>query len=288
MSNSSQASIRYLLMVAMSAILLMGFVPVIIKWISANEATIGIVRLSIGTLGISILLFFKRRSLKLTRRDLRWLILLGLVFALHWFTYFKSIKLSDASLAAIGVATFGLHLLFLNLIFYREKLIGSDFIAVIIAFAGIFLASPPMDLEQGKLDGFLIAILSGFLYACLPLINRQLNHLSTNTRALGQFGFALVGFLFLLPQSNFSLSTNDWWGLIFLGVLSTLIAHTLWIKASTELPTSYTAVLYYSYIPMAIILGYFFLGEPLNWEKLVGAGLIILANIMVALLHKKK
>ncbi|MCW8880232.1 MAG: DMT family transporter [Kangiellaceae bacterium] len=288
MSSNTGSSLKSLILIAISAILLMGFVPVTIKWVDANEATIGLIRLFIGAFGIGIILLFRRRSLKLKPTEWYWLLSLGLVFAVHWYSYFKSIKLSDASLAAIGVATFGIHLLVLNRIFYKEKLFASDFVAVAIALVGIFLASPSLELDTIKLKGFLIAIFSGFMYACLPLINRQLMHLTTNTRAFGQFGFALVAFCFLIPQSNFELSSNDWMGLIFLGVFSTLIAHTLWIKASTELPTSFTAVLYYCYVPLAIILGYFFLNEPIGWQKLTGAALIILANVWVALGHKKK
>lgn len=288
MSSNTSSSLKSLILIAISAILLMGFVPVTIKWVDANEATIGLIRLVIGAFGIGIILLFKRRSLKLKSTEWYWLVTLGLVFAVHWYSYFKSIKLSDASLAAIGVATFGIHLLVLNRIFYKEKLFASDFIAVAIALVGIYLASPSLDFNSIKLEGFLIAIFSGFMYACLPLINRQLTHLTTNTRAFGQFGFALVAFCFLIPQSNFELSSNDWMGLVFLGVFSTLIAHTLWIKASTELPTSFTAVLYYCYVPLAIVLGYFFLNEPIGWQKLSGASLIIVANVWVALGHKKK
>jgi len=287
-SNPAKTSFRSLLLIALLSILLMGFVPITIKWVSANEATIGLVRLFIAAVGIGILLSVQKQTIKLSRKELGWLVLLGLVFAIHWYTYFKSIKLSDSSLAAIGVATFGIHLLFLNRIFYKEALNSIDFLAVAIAFVGIYLTTPAFDFKDDKVNGFFIAILSGFLYACLPLINRKIPHLSTNTRALGQFGFALIFFLPLLPQSSFSLSSFDWLGLIFLGVFSTLIAHTLWIKTSTELPTNITAVLYYCYVPMAIILGYVFLDESLNWQKLTGASLIIGANVLVALFHKKK
>ncbi len=286
--TQSTASTRSLYALALFAVLLMSFVPVTIKFIDANEATIGIVRLSIAALGIAVILRFKQSFTSITKKELGWLILLGIIFAGHWYTYFKSIKLANASLAAIGVATYGIHLLFLNRIFYREKLNIIDLAAVCVAFFGIYLTAPTLDLSNQKASGFFFAIISGLLYAGLPLINRKMPHLSTNTRALGQFGFALVIFCFLLPQANFSLSTNNWFWLVFLGVVSTLVAHTLWLKTSTELPTQITAVLYYCYVPLTIILSFFVLNEPLNWEKLVGAGLIIAANITVAWAHTKR
>ncbi|MGX5172587.1 DMT family transporter [Aliikangiella sp. IMCC44653] len=284
---TSSTSFRQLIALAILAILLMSFVPLIIRWTNANEVSIGIVRLAIGALGLAIIQVFSKSAIKLTRQDWAWLVALGTIFGVHWLSYFHSIKLAGASLAAIGVATFGIHLLILNAIFLKQRLTFIDAAAVALSIIGILLASPPFDLNPESWTGFLIAILSGLLYAFLPLINRNITHLTTNTRALGQFGFGLVFFLFLLPQANFELQVNDWYGLIFLGLFSTLIAHTLWLKVSTELAPQITAVIYYAYIPVALVLSYWFLNEALTWQKVSGALLIILANVLAAVFHQQ-
>jgi len=283
----SATSLRSLVLIAIGAILLMSFVPVLIRYTQANEATIGIVRLAIGAAGLLIMLIFVKKRPQLNRHDWFWLIFLGAVFAVHWYTYFRSIKLADASLAAIGVATFGIHLLLLNSLFFGEKLKLVDGFAVSMSFAGIYIASPAIDLDSAKLTGFIFSIVSGFLYACLPLINRQLAHLPTNTRALGQFGFGLLAFLVLLPQANFQLGAIDWLSLLMLGLVCTLVAHTLWIKVSTELPANFTAVIYYGYVPMAMLLSYLFLNESITWQKITGAIFIIGANILVVFEHQR-
>ena len=276
-----------LILIAIFAILLMSIVPVIIKWINVNPATIGIVRLTIGAIGIGILALFSKCKLSMTKKELIWLTLLGFIFALHWYLYFVSIKMANASLAAIGVATFGIHLLVLSSLFKLQKFKIIDILAIGLALIGIYLASPSIDIDQSQLHGFLIAIVSGFLYACLPIINQRLKHIPTQTKALGQFSFALLFFLFLLPQASFDFSTNDWRGLLVLGVLCTLVAHTLWIKVTTELPNNLTAVIYYSYVPISMLLSFFVLGESMSWQKIMGAVLIISANILVVLAHKR-
>ncbi|TQV72276.1 DMT family transporter [Aliikangiella marina] len=283
----SKHSINALLSLAVIAVVLMSFVPVLIRYTQANEATIGIIRLAIASVGLAIILLFTRGRVVLNPKEWRWLGFLGFVFAIHWYAYFKSIKLADASLAAIGVATFGVHLLLLNAAIFKEKLSLIDLMAVLIAFIGIYVASPQLSIDSEKLLGFAIAVVSGFLYACLPLINRQLSHLTTNTRGLGQFGFALLFFALLLPQANFDLSRTDWLSLAALGVVCTLVAHTIWIKVSTELPANFTAVIYYGYVPLAMMMSYFFLGEAITWQKVVGASMIIGANILVIFKHKK-
>lgn len=286
-SIKTSDSFNKLIIIAISAILLMSIVPVIIKWINVNPVTIGIVRLIIGATGIAILALLSKSKLSMTKKELAWLALLGLIFGLHWYCYFVSIKMANASLAAIGVATFGIHLLVLSSIFNSQKLYMTDILAITLALGGIYLTSPGINIAQVKLHGFLLAIISGFLYACLPIINQRIKSVPTQTKALGQFGFALLGFLFLLPQADFEVSANDWRGLLVLGVLSTLVAHTLWIKATTELPNNLTAVIYYTYVPISMLLSFFVLEESMSLQKISGAALIILANILVVLLHRK-
>lgn len=260
--------------------------PVLVKAVQANEVTIGIVRLLIGATGIALLAKMKKQQL-LAKENLSWLLLLGFVFAFHWYTYFKSLKLATVSLGAIGISTFGVHLLFLNRIFFKQKLQLADFIAVAVAFIGVVLVTPDGKLEPEYFNGFILAMFSGFLYACLPIINRKANHLTTEQKAFGQFGFGLIFFAPFFSLGNWELTSFDWFGLATLGIVCTLIAHTLWIKVSSELPNNITATVYYFYVPVAITFSYFFFNEVLTWQKLTGAGLIIAANITVIWLHHK-
>ena len=73
-----------------------------------------------------------------------------------------------------------------------------------------------------------------------------------------------------------------------MGVVCTLVAHTLWIKVSTELPANLTAILYYIYLPVAMGLSVLILDEVLSWQKLLGAGIIVSANIIIILMQSRK
>ena len=285
LNSSGKVSIK-LLLIALSAILLMSIVPVLIKWIKVDEVTVGIVRLAIATFGIAVILMFSKSRFRVSRKQLVWLVLLGGVFACHWYLYFLSIRLTDASLAAIGVSTFGIHLLLLSVVVNKERLSIIDLISVGLCVGGIIIASPSSELAEQRWQGFVVSVASGFLYACLPLINQKVSSVPTNYRAFGQFGFGLMFFMVFIPYADFEQSMEAWQGLIILGLVSTLIAHTLWIKASTELPSNITAVVYYGYVPITLLLSYLFLKEPLGWDKLAGAALIILANILVVFFHK--
>lgn len=277
-----------LLVLALLSIFMMGFVPVLISWVSANEVTIGIVRLAIAATGILCLLLLTKQFTRITRRDLGWLAILGFTFCIHWYMYFYSIKQAGPSLAAIAVCTFGIHLLFVNRCFFNERFTPMDYVAVVIAISGVVIATPFSADGDNVVWGFTVGVASGFLYACLPAINRQIKHLNTNTRALGQFGFGLIGFLMVWPASDWQLSEDDWIGLVILGVMCTLGAHTLWNKVSTELSTKFTAVIYYLYIPMAMSMSVLLLDQVITWSMIIGASLIVAANVLVVLFHKDK
>jgi len=70
-----------------------------------------------------------------------------------------------------------------------------------------------------------------------------------------------------------------------LGVAATLIAHSLWVKATTELPGRFTSIIYYLYIPMAMSLSVLILNEPLSASMITRAISIIGANVMVLVAH---
>ena len=265
----------------------MGFVPALIFGISANETTIGTVRLGVAAMGIGLILLATKQLRKVSKQELKWLIILGVTFAVHWYMYFWSIKRAGASLAAIAVCTFGIHLLFVNRIFLKEPIGRSDLLAVLIAFGGVCIATPTESASLVQTYGFIVGIFSGFLYACLPAINRQISHLSTNMRALGQFGFGFLLFTLIWPMTDWQLSSSDWSGLIMLSVVCTLGAHTLWNKASTELSGPFAAVINYLYIPWAMVISAIWLEEQITWQMMTGAALIIAANIIVVLFHRK-
>lgn len=273
-----------LLAVALIAITCMAFVPVLVKSTSANEATIGLVRLAIAVSIFSPLIYWWRSYRGLSRRDWGMLIVIGLVFGGHWLTYFYSIKLATASLAVTGISTYGIHLLVLNWLFNGTRFSIGNWLAIAVCFIGCLLLAPELSLGNEVTLGLLIGVASGLLYAALPLLHQRLQHIPTPTRAWGQFTFALLVFLPLSGNTDWQLTTTDWWQLLALGVVCTVVAHSLWVKVSTELPAMLISTVYYLCIPLSMVLSLLFLGEPITLQKSIGALLIISANLSQSLL----
>ncbi len=267
------------------AVLLFGITPVFIKEVSANAFTIGIVRLIIGTTFLYSIVRASKLK-KLSKKDWIGLLYIGLLFGAHWVTYFISVKLSTPSIAILSVSSFGLHMIYLNWIINGQKPAVADLIAVAVALFGIYLIVPEFNLENDLTAGILIGLVSAFFFAILPFVQRKHQHIDSMTRAFGQYAFALVVFLAFTTESNWDLTQQDWLFLGILGVVCTVGAHTLWLRASTMLPPTTTSLIFYLGTPVAMITSYIFLNEEMNTSKVLGAALIVSANVFSA--YKKR
>ncbi|MCW8857558.1 MAG: DMT family transporter [Kangiella sp.] len=269
-----------LVLLAVLAVFLMAMVPVIIKYIEVDPWLIGAFRLAVSVVGLILLAGMTRRPLIARRENWIFIFLLGLVFATHWLTYFYSIQLSTASIAAIGVSTFGAHLLLLGWFVHKQPPHWLELFCVLLAFAGVYMVVPEFNLNDGMTIGLILAVISGFLYALLPLMHQKYRHINGERRTFGQFFVAMVIFSLGLPQAEWSIPKESWIGLVVLGVVCTLVAHSLWIKVSTELNHVVTSVVYYLYVPIALFFSFVFLDEVLSSAQLLGASLILLANVL--------
>jgi drug/metabolite transporter (DMT)-like permease len=271
---------------ALIALLLFGCIPVVVKMISANPYTIGIVRLALATVVLAAFMALRGQLRHIARRDLTPLAVIGFLFFGHWLTLFFAIKASSASIGAIGLSTYGVDLLILGAIFAGERPRPVVILAVMLAAAGAVLVVPKFDLRNDTALGMLLACVSALMYAALPLLHQRWAHIPTGIRTLGQFGFALLFFSFFIAKANWNLTLRDWAGLLFLAIGVTLIAHSLWVRVTTRLTPSATSILYYGNIPVALALSVLVLGEPLTVRTISGTVLIISGGVLGLITHR--
>jgi drug/metabolite transporter (DMT)-like permease len=263
---------------AFVAVLFLGTVPVSIRAIHADPWVIGLVRLLVATVLAGFFLRGSRGFRALKRRELGAVALIGVVFALHWAAYFVSIKMSTASVAAIGTATFGIHVAVLGRIMLRQVPTLIQWLSLAVGFCGTLLVMGEFSFRDEIARGFLLAVFSAFIYAFLPILHQRNVGIPVNVRTLGQYAFALPLFLFLLPLMNWDFRSADWLGLTYLAVFGTFVAHTLWIRGTSVLPTHVSGMIYYLYVPIAMTLSHLLLGEPLVPSRIAGACLIVAAS----------
>lgn len=260
------------------AVFIFGITPLFIKEVSANAISIGLVRLMIGG-SFLYLLATNKRLRQLNRKEWKALAWIGTLFGAHWITYFISVKLSTPSMAILSVSSFGIHMIYLNWMIKGQKPSLINLIAVFLALFGIYLIVPEFTLANDLTTGILVGLASAFFFALLPFQQQKHQSINSMVRAFGQYVFALPIFLIFITESNWDLSQQDWWYLAILGVVCTVGAHTLWLRATTHLDAATTSLIFYLGTPIAMTTSYFFLNEEMNTTKLIGAALIVSANV---------
>ncbi len=270
--------------VAIISVLMQSTVPVLVKSTEANEFAIGCFRLAVAIAGITPLVLLRSHLLALSRPQWLQLLIIGTTFGAHWLLYFFSIKLATAAIAALTITTYSVQYLILAWLFNGERVAPFEWLAIGLCFTGCLVVSPGFSLENQVSLGIAIGLCSALCYAALPLLHQRAHGIGTLERTWGQFFFALIIFLPVLGEANWSqLAAPDYYKLITLGVVSTLFAHGLWVKTSTELPALYSSMIYYLYLPGALIGSAVFLDEPFTPRKILGVSLVLGASVGLTL-----
>ncbi len=277
-----------LILIGVVAVLTMSAVPVLVKSTDANAYTVGIARLGIAVLAFMPLVLLRDQLRRLSGKQWLQLIVIGLVFGLHWLTYFLSIKLATAAIAALTILTYSVQYLVLAYLFNGERVAGVEWLAIAVCLAGCLIVSPEFSLENNVSLGIAVGLLSALLYAALPLLHQRASAIGTLERTWGQFFFALLVFLPLLGKANWNLDQTDWYQLLVLGLLCTVVSHGLWVKSTTELPAIFSSMIYYLYLPGALIGSALFLGEPMTPIKIVGCTLVLGSSAALSLYRYRR
>lgn len=208
-------------------LVLMAGVPVFIKFTSANPLTIGLFRLSVAAILIGIFLRPVKNDRPLSKSMIIPLIIIGVLFSLHWITYFLSIKKATATIGLLGISTYGIHLIFLGWAIRKNKPGIFDFVALTLALFGTYMVVPEFSFSNSATIGILLGIFSGFCFALLPILHQKYHFIPERIRIFGQFFFAWIVFMFFIPWTDWRLGPIDWWSLLYLAIPGTFIAHSL-------------------------------------------------------------
>lgn len=263
------------------AISIFSLVPITVKFTGANPFTIGLFRLLVATLLLSV---FWNKKIDWTfyrKKNAMKLFAIGFAFFCHWITYTFSIKVAGPSMTVIGMATYGIQVIFYGAYFLDYKIKLKNVLCLMLILVGVFLVIPKWDYHDQSTLGLILALVSASFYAFIPIMLQKSSEFNQETRIFAQFSVALIGYAILSPLSAWrDLGFYDWGALFFLAIFGTFIAHTLWSRVVSRLPTTTTGIAYYLITPTAMILSYLVLGESLTSIQQVGGVVILFAAIL--------
>ena len=270
------------------AVLLFGISGLFGK-LALPPAVIVLGRVFFGTLFLTAVLRYRNVSIAVQERShLLYLLLSGLILAVHWIAFFQSIKVSTVAIGVLTFATFPVFVSCLEPYFFREKIKVRNVAAAIATFAGVAVIVPSgFELQNNLTQGVLWGVFSGFTFALLSLLNRRLvRDYSSIVVSFYQQGAATIILLPVVFLETAVLNTEAVLMLALLGIVFTGIAHSLFISSLKNISTQ-TASIIASLEPLySVICAALLLGETPSFREVVG-GMIILGATFYATFKSK-
>lgn len=262
------------------AVFLWGFTAILGDLISLNAVTLVWWRVLLTS--ISLLAFVRLGSLirEMGRQQLLRFAGLGCIVAFHWVTFYGAIKLANASVGLICMATTSLFSSIVEPLITGRKFLWYELLLGAFILPGIWLIVEGVDASMTP--GILVGLLSALLVAIFTSFNKKYVDKADPLRIT--FVELSAGTLFLTPALFFTgdafwPSASDWMYLVVLAVLCTTFTNFLFLRALRKL-SAFAANLTVNLEPVyGIALAYFLLNDAaeLDTSFYWGTGVILVA-----------
>jgi len=263
-----------------AAVALFGLSGLFGKWLVLSPVGIVLGRTAIAAVALGIL---RLRSGTRTPFDVR-LVANGVVLALHWVSFFAAIQVSTVAVGLLGYASFPLFTLILERLVLARRFHRREAATALLVTAGLVLLVPEFSFANPIVQGLGWGLVSGFTFALLAVMNRRWTATRTATDiAFWQNLFAalvLLPFALASPWAIGTIGGREIALLLVLGLACTAFAHTMFIRAMTEV-SAHTASVVAALEPVyGIALAFAVLNEIPGPRTLAGGALIIAAAVI--------
>ena len=263
-----------------------GFTAILGKLISLDALPLVWFRMLFAVGFILLYIKLKKIPINISKKTLLLFLIAGFIIALHWFTFFKAIKVSNVSITLACLSTGAFFTSLLEPIFFGKKVVWYEVFFGLLVIFGLYII---FKVEGNYYYGMLLALISAFLSASFAVINsyfvKKYNPTTISFyELLGGVVFLSILLLFSgsFTISFFKLSVSD---LMYLLILSSVCTAYAFIASTAVMKfiSPYTVMLTINLEPIyGIILAVIFFkdSEKMSSEFYFGAA-IILATVII-------
>jgi len=204
----------------------------------------------------------------------------GLILAIHWVTFFVSVKTAGVALATLGFSSFAAFITFIEAVVTPKRVTRNDWIRTLIVTAGLVLMTPSLDLADANTFGFIMGLVSGFSFAAMAVFNSHWLA-SVNPIRVARNQNVIVMLLmaaWALPAIS-ALSPLSWFWLALLGIFCTGLSHSLFVFSLARMRVN-VAGLVIALEPVYAIAAAWLLFQETPSLRTIAGGLIIVSAIV--------
>ena len=270
-----------------------GFTAILGALISLDALPLVWFRMLFAVGFIAVFIYFKKLPLRVSKKAFLQFIFAGLIIALHWFTFFKAIKVSNVSVTLACLSTGAFFASLLEPILYGKKIVWYEVFLGILVICGLYII---FNVEGNYWEGIILALISAFLSALFAVINSKfVKEHDATVISFYELSGGVFFFSILLLFGNsfnadfFQLTTKDF---VYLLILSSVCTAYAFIASTAVMKflRPYTVMLTINLEPIyGIILAVLIFKEKekMSFEFYIGA-LIILFTVLLNVIIKSR
>ncbi|MGB1216464.1 MAG: DMT family transporter [Saprospiraceae bacterium] len=211
------------------------------------------------------------------------IIITGILMTVHWVTYFYALQWSNVAVAMLSLFTYPMITTLLEPIFLKTKLNPIHVASGIFILIGIYFLVPDFDMNNGMTQGLLMGILSSVCYAIRNLILKtQIRSFNGSVLMFYQMAVMLLVLFPVVFLYDFSFSEvqRDLPYIIFLGLITTAVGHTLFLNSFKYFSATSASIMSSVQPIFGILMAMLFLSEFPDYRSMIGGGVIMLVVIL--------
>ena len=273
---------------------LLPFFSIPVKEQGMSTETLMFYRFFVSAIIYGIYLFFRKANFKLSKKNIRDIILIGGAgYGLTGLTLVSSYDYIPSGIGTTIGFQFPVMISIFMWLFYKEKLQKTIYISLALSLLGVFLLSYSPD--HGLVSGYGIFLLTitNLMYSMYIIgVNKSsMKEIDSSVLTFYVISISMILCLALsiirgtlIPIPSLMAGSN----ILFMSIFSTIIANLTLILAIKAIGSTITALLSPLEPVTAIIIGIIVFNENINIQIITGVIIIILAVVLIILNGKKK
>ena len=279
------------------AVFLFGFTAILGDLIQLSALLIVWWRVLLTSISLAFIIRLGRLFRTLPPRKILTFMGIGVIVATHWVTFYGAIKLSNASIGVIAMATTSFFTSLIEPFVMRQRVKWYELALGLLIVPGMALIVSATDLSMIK--GLMLGLLSAFLAALFATLNKRL--ITQSDERSITFLEMSSAWLFLSvvipiwiiysgePLNIWPPTLIDWGYLLILALVCTTLAYVLALRALQHI-SAFASNLSINLEPVyGILLAWLLLNEneELDTGFYLGAGIIVLAVLSYPLIKRR-
>ncbi|MGR3854698.1 DMT family transporter [Chryseobacterium indologenes] len=275
-------------------VFLWGFTAILGKLIQANAQILVFYRMLFASIFLYVFIrFFKKESIKVSRKIFFQLAAIGFAMALHWYCFFYSIKVSNVSIALSCLSLSTLFASILEPIIFKRKIDISEVVMGTVIVACILLIfKTEFHFKEGIIYGILCAIF-GTVFSVFN--GKMFGKTSSGNIIFYEIfcGWFILMIFYLLSGQILQMNEINYRDLALICLLASVFTAFPMLESVNLMKyiSPFTLILTVNLEPVyGIILAFFIFGESEHMSPIfyVASGVMILAIIANGLIKARK